>query len=66
MSEIAARGETWLDGVGEVLRRVGRAVFAFAMLALGVETLMYARDATDALGPQYKVIPVLPWLPARS
>jgi hypothetical protein len=30
MSEIAARGEAWLDGVGEVLRRVGRAVFAFA------------------------------------
>ena len=66
MSEIPARGETWLDGVGEVLRRIGRAVFAFAMVALGAETLMYARGATDVLGPQYKVIPVIPWLPAYS
>ena len=36
------------------------------MVALGVETLICARDAAQVLGPQYNVIPVIPWLPAIS
>lgn len=45
------------------LPNVGRALFSFAIAALGVETLLCARYAADSLGPQYRVIPVLPWLP---
>lgn len=34
------------------------------MVALGVETVVCARDVTHALGPESEVIPVIPWLPA--
>jgi hypothetical protein len=44
--------------------RLGPAVFSLAFGALGIETLMYARLSTHALGPQYNVLPVIPWLPA--
>jgi uncharacterized membrane protein len=47
-----------------LLRRVGQFVFSFAIAAIGVETLVCARDATHVLGPQYEVIPVIPWLPS--
>ena len=53
-----------LDRATCSLFHVGRVVFSFAIVALGVETLVSARYVTDGLGPQYKVIPVLPWLPA--
>lgn len=66
MSEIAAVHNNGLAGAGDALRRIGVAVFAFAMVALGVETLICARDAAQVLGPQYNVIPVIPWLPAIS
>jgi hypothetical protein len=53
MSEIAAVHNTWLAAeAGEALRRIGVGVFAFAMVALGVETLICARDAAQVLGPQ--------------
>jgi hypothetical protein len=66
MSEIAAVHNTGLAEAGDVLRRIGAGVFAFAMVALGVETLICARDLARVLGPQYNVIPVVPWLPAIS
>lgn len=66
MSEIAAVHNTGLAEAGDVLRRIGVGVFAFAMAALGVETLICARDVAQVLGPQYNVIPVIPWLPAIS
>ena len=67
MSDIAAVHNTWPAAeAGEALRRIGVGVFAFAMVALGVETLISARDAAQVLGPQYNVIPVIPWLPAIS
>ena len=46
------------------LRRIGLFIFSFAMVALGVETVVCARDVTHALGPESEVIPVIPWLPA--
>jgi len=46
------------------LRRTGQFIFSFAMVALGVETVVCAGDVTHALGPQSEVIPVIPWLPA--
>jgi uncharacterized membrane protein len=44
----------------------GRGVFSLAIIALGVETLVCARSVCNAppLSPRYKVIPVIPWLPA--
>lgn len=54
----------WFDRATSSLFHVGRVVFSLAIVALGVETLVCARYVTDGLGPQYKVIPVLPWLPA--
>ncbi len=43
---------------------VGRAIFALAIMALGIENIVCARQATHSLGPRYDVIPVLPWLPS--
>ncbi len=42
----------------------GRGIFAFAIVALGVETLVCAGVTQQALGPGYNAIPVLPWVPA--
>jgi hypothetical protein len=44
----------------------GHGVFSLAIIALGVETLVCARSVCDAppFSLQYKVIPVIPWLPA--
>jgi hypothetical protein len=66
MPEIAAVHNTGLAEAGDILRGIGVGVFAFAMVALGVETLTCARDVAQVLGPQYNVIPVIPWLPAIS
>ena len=43
---------------------MGRVVFSLAIIGFGIETLLFARDATHSLGPQHEVIPVIPWLPA--
>jgi hypothetical protein len=47
-----------------VLPILGRAIFALAILGLGIETIVCARAVSRSLGPQYQVIPVIPWLPA--
>jgi len=44
--------------------KLGRCVYAAAIIALGVENISCARTATHVLGARYDVIPVLPWLPA--
>ncbi|HLM97659.1 MAG TPA: hypothetical protein VK335_00150 [Bryobacteraceae bacterium] len=43
---------------------IGRYVFTFAIVAVGVETWVIARQVAHPLGPQYGLISVLPWLPA--
>ena len=43
---------------------LGRTLFSLAIVALGIETLACARHVGHSLGPQYNVIPALPWLPA--
>lgn len=52
--------------VTNLLSCCGRILFSFAIMALGSETVICAHSAADSLGPEYKVIPVLPWLPAIS
>ncbi len=42
----------------------GRGIFAFAIFALGMETLVCARMPREPLGAGYKAVAVLPWLPA--
>lgn len=53
-----------LDRMMGTLLNPGRVLFALAIVALGVETLVCSRYVGHSLGPRYKVIPALPWLPA--
>lgn len=48
------------------ISNLGRCIYAAAIIALGVENIVCARNASHSLGQQYEVIPVLPWLPAIS
>jgi uncharacterized membrane protein len=64
MPEAILTVRTIAERAADVTLRLGPAVFSLAFAALGIETLMYARVSSHALGPQYNVIPVIPWLPA--
>jgi hypothetical protein len=57
---------TRVDSATDRLAAMGRAVFALAIVSLGVETLVCARVVSHGLGEQYAVIPVIPWLPAMA
>jgi uncharacterized membrane protein len=46
--------------------KLGRCIYAAGIIALGVENIVCARNVTHSLGPQYNVIPILPWLPSVS
>jgi uncharacterized membrane protein len=48
-----------------MIATIGRYIYAFAIVAVGVETWVIARQVGHALGPQYDVLNVLPWLPAN-
>lgn len=61
----AAQGEQLgLRDIPRKLATSGRAIFAIAIIGLGVETLVCARFPGDTLGFNYSVVPILPWLPA--
>src|SRR4029450_44342 len=51
---------TWLT----MLERFGRLLFSLAIIGIGVETLICSYVSVHSLGPHYKVVPVIPWLPA--
>src|SRR5438445_10638950 len=51
---------TWLMMLG----RSGRLLFSLAIFGIGVETLFCSYVSSHSLGPHYKVVPVIPWLPA--
>src|SRR5437879_1470946 len=51
---------TWLIMLG----RFGRLLFSLAIIGLGVETLICSYVSSHSLGPHYKVVPVIPWVPA--
>jgi hypothetical protein len=42
----------------------GLILFAFAIVVLGVQNIISAKDVTQAMGPGYNVLPVLPFLPS--
>src|SRR5205085_4990047 len=47
-----------------MLGRFGRLLFSLAIIGIGVETLICAYVSSHSPGPHYKVVPVIPWLPA--
>src|SRR5438067_920029 len=47
-----------------MLGRFGRLLFSLAIIGIGVETLICSYVSSHSLGPRYKVVPVIPWLPA--
>jgi uncharacterized membrane protein len=47
-----------------MLERFGRLLFSLAIIGIGVETLICSYVSSHSLGPHYKVVPVIPWLPA--
>ncbi len=47
-----------------MLGRFGRLLFSLALIGIGVETLICSYVSSHSLGPHYKVVPVIPWLPA--
>src|SRR6266446_8938945 len=51
---------TWLN----ILGRFGRVLFSLAIIGIGVETLICSYVSSHSPGPYYKVVPVIPWLPA--
>jgi uncharacterized membrane protein len=64
MSEAISTKRMRLDRAATAVSSLGRTVFSLAIIALGIETLGCARYVGHSLGPQYNVIPALPWLPA--
>jgi uncharacterized membrane protein len=42
----------------------GLILFSFAIIGLGVQNVISAKDVTQAMGPGYNVLPVLPFLPS--
>lgn len=55
---------TSLDQSLNAVLSSGRAIFSFAIIALGVETIYCANFRDHSLGDQYSTIPVIPWLPS--
>src|SRR5437762_3104323 len=47
-----------------MLGRFGRLLFSLALIGIGVETLICSYVSSHSVGPHYKVVPVIPWLPA--
>src|SRR4030095_16300732 len=50
---------TWLIMLG----RFGRLLFSLAIIGIGVETLICSYVSTHSLGPHFKVVLVILWLP---
>jgi len=51
---------TWLIMLG----RFGRLLFSLAIVGIGIETLICSYVSSYSPGPYYKIVPVIPWLPA--
>ena len=64
MPETISMEKTRLGASTSALFYIGRALFALAIIGLGVETWVCARYVSHSLGPQSNVIPAIPWLPA--
>jgi uncharacterized membrane protein len=47
-----------------MLERFGRLLFSLAITGIGIETLICSYVSSYSPGPYYKIVPVIPWLPA--
>jgi hypothetical protein len=64
MSEAMLTTRTSFERGFDGLLGLGRPIFAAAIVAFGVETVIVARSVSHPLGPQYSGLAVIPWLPA--
>jgi uncharacterized membrane protein len=63
MPEAIWRVKWTSNRAADAVSSLGRTLFSLAIIASGIETLILARHVGHSLGPQYNVIPALPWLP---
>jgi len=47
-----------------MLGRFGRLLFSLAIIGIGVEILICSYVSSYSLGAHYKIVPVIPWMPA--
>ncbi len=55
------------SGVSHTVKRVlaqGRIIYAIAIIALGIATMVYARSGEFLASSTLRVVPVIPWVPA--
>ncbi|HEV2381037.1 MAG TPA: hypothetical protein VG206_14750 [Terriglobia bacterium] len=64
MSEAVSTTRTGFERGFDGLLGLGRPIFAAAIVAFGIETVIVARSVSHPLGSQYHGLPVIPWLPA--
>jgi hypothetical protein len=64
MTENHSSGNSFAGRLPDALAVAGRAIFAMAILAIGIETLICARTAGHPLGRGYDGLNLIPWLPA--
>lgn len=59
------QGQTQTAQTLRALAAPGRVIFSLSILGFGIETLLVAQSngANGSLSPDYKTIPVLPWIP---
>jgi uncharacterized membrane protein len=55
---------TRFERAANAVLETGRPLFSLAIIALGIETMVCSQYVSNALGPHYRIIPVLPFLPA--
>ena len=62
---VNSQGRTHADQALHALAAPGRVIFSLSILGFGIETLIFAQSngAIGSLSPDYKTIPVLPWIP---
>jgi len=59
-----AEGQSLVERLMDALSGAGRAIFALAIIAIGVETWVCARMVSQPLGRGYEALNLIPWLPA--
>jgi len=62
---VISQGRTQTQQTLRALAEPGRSIFSLSILGFGLETLLVAQSngANGSLSPDYRTIPVLPWIP---
>jgi uncharacterized membrane protein YhaH (DUF805 family) len=59
-----SEGKSLVERLTAALFVAGRAIFALAIIAIGIETWVCARTVSHPLGRGYEALNLIPWLPA--